>query len=83
MGCFHTGPQAHIQRIHVYDGEKEIATIDNLNLQGGPQAKNFTVTNNVSVTWGSGISIFVTFDAQGSAATGAWVNIISVGIDYQ
>ncbi len=59
---FTTGSVASIVRhIHVYDGERRIATHNNVNLTGSHGFERFTVPNKPRIYWGVGISIGVEF----------------------
>ncbi len=77
---FVTGSVAAIVRhIHVYDGEKRIATHDNVNLTGPHGFEPFSVPGRPLIYWGVGISIGVQF-LGGSHARDMW--FISAGGDF-
>ncbi len=59
---FTTGSVASIVRhIHVYDGERRIATHNNVNLTGAHGFERFAVPNKPRIYWGVEISIGVEF----------------------
>jgi hypothetical protein len=75
---FTTGPQGSIGAFHVYDGEKNIAQQNGLNLTGTLQFATQQL-GRPEVLWGTGISLLVNFNGTGP---GAWVQLIAAGIDF-
>jgi hypothetical protein len=81
---FRTGSKATIDTVLVYDGETVVGNFPNLGLRSiTAVSKNWPIPGNKQAYWGSGITVKVIFgDDVGPDTTGAWVDFISVGIDY-
>ena len=59
---FRSAGQAYVKAIHVYDGEKKIASKENIKLSPPQwQVEKVSVPNNSQIFWGLGISILVDF----------------------
>jgi hypothetical protein len=84
---FRTTPtDAWVAAVHVYDGERKIASHDGLHeAPSGWEMKRFDIVGNPEIRWGLGISINVAFHIDSAAADGklAWrIDISSVGCDF-
>ncbi len=81
---FRTGPGAAVKAVHVYDGEKKIASHDvNLSPQGAFVWPRFEVPADPFVLWGLGISVGVQFgDSANLPPNKLLVEFSSAGCDF-
>ena len=82
---FRTGPGASVHAVHIYDGERRIATYNDLNLS--PQSRfswpRFDVPTHPPIRWGLGISIGVKFgDSANLPPNKLLVEVCSAGCDF-
>lgn len=69
---------ARVTSVHVYDGPKQIASFDNLNLYGEQYMRQFVLPGAPEVEQGVCISLGVDFGASGQR----WIELQSVGADF-
>jgi hypothetical protein len=84
MVRFRTGPGASVHAVHVYDGERRIATHNNLNLTSTSfKWPRFDIPKHPHIRWGLGISVGVKFgDGANQPPNKLLVDISSVGCDF-
>jgi|LGVE01.1.fsa_nt_gb hypothetical protein len=71
---------AIVRHVHIYDGEKMIATHNNVNLSGDHMFERFDVPGHPDVRWGLGISIGVRFGTEKGKSHR--MEFISAGCDF-
>lgn len=78
---FKTGSKdAWIDAVHVYDGDKRIATYDNLHLSPKDnKLERFSIPGNPQITWGLGISVGISTGVESMSHT---FGFISAGCDF-
>jgi hypothetical protein len=82
---FRTGPGTSIYAVHVWDGERRIATYNGLNLSSkGFRWPRFDIPGHPYIRWGLGISIGVKFSDSANLppSNRLLVDISSVGCDF-
>ena len=84
MVRFRTGPGAQVHAVHVWDGERRIATHNGLNLSPrGFSWPRFDVPNHPYIRWGLGISVGIKFgDSANLPPNKLLVDISSAGCDF-
>lgn len=82
MVSFRTRPNAVVNEVIVYDGEKRIAEHMDLNLRDDHLDASFDVPGNPQVNQGINITVGVTFDGAAPDSRALQVEIIGAGIEF-